>query len=322
MKSKQYTPVINEILKAERTKYPLSDLPKDCTADDVINLMTRQLREDYGAEAEKIYYANEEAITLKILPALAFQRFTTHGRQAYLFDDDLSSLLSEQGRESALERYALDRLPIDTFFIERKWRDSVGFIFSYIKANDTILITDFSRCGKSKRFVQKSIHLEAERLIKALDLSGNIYLNGTIGKKDEAIDLIFNVIQYVIYLATVNAEIEPVTKQAVTRKPESPVTIESTSKTQISTVGYRFGNEYRRYKRQNPCHQHGSFHIGGGKGVKKTPHIRRSHFHSYWTGKKDDPNSRKLIVKWVQSVFVGSSDYESDNTATTVHKVK
>jgi hypothetical protein len=57
--------------------------------------------------------------------------------------------------------------------------------------------------------------------------------------------------------------------------------------------------------------------------VKKTPHIRRSHFHNFWTGSKTDPQSRKLIVKWVQSVFVGTKDFEEDTVKeVTVHKVK
>lgn len=323
----QYSPVINEILKAERNKYPLSNLPFNCKVDDVIDLVVRQLRDNYGADAQQVYYKNEDTITLQVLPATALQRFTTHGRQTYLFDDDLSNLLSEQGRETALERYALEHLPVDTFFVERKWLDSVGFIFTYIASNDSVLITDFTRRGKSKEFVKRSIHLEAERLIKTLDLSGDVHMNGIIGKKDDVIDLIFNSMQYIIYLTAINAEIEPVTKQAITKKLTAPAINEysnkTQSKTQISTVGYRFGNEYRRYKRNSTERSSQSAsHSGGGKGVKKTPHIRRSHFHSFWTGKKDNPDDRKLVVKWLQSVFVGSSEYDSDNSGTTVHKVK
>lgn len=322
----QYSPVINKILKAERSKYPLSNLPFDCNTDDIINLVVRQLKDDYGAEAQQVYYKNEETITLQILPATALQRFTTHGRQTYLFDDDLSNLLSEQGRETALERYALEHLPVDTFFVERKWHDSVGFVFTYIASNDSVLITDFTRRGKSKGFIKRSIYLEAERLIKTLDLSGNIHVNGIIDKKDDVVELIFNAMQYIIYLTAINAEIEPVTKQAITKKLTAPAISEysnkTQSKTQISTVGYRFGNEYRRHKRNSAEQSSSATHSGGGKGVKKTPHIRRSHFHSFWTGKKDSPDDRKLVVKWLQSVFVGSSEYDSDNSDTTVHKVK
>lgn len=275
----QYSPVINEILKAERNKYPLSDLPYDCKVDDVIDVVVRQLKKDYGAEAQQVYYKNEEAITLQILPATALQRFTTHGRQTYLFDDDLSTLLSEQSRETALERYALDHLPVDTFFVERKWHDSVGFIFTYIASSDFVLITDFTRQGKSG-FVKKSIYLEADRLIKTLDLSGEIYVNGIIDKKDDVVELIFNAMQYIIYLTAINAEIEPVTKQAITKRPIAPAINEYSNKTQISTVGYRFGNEYRRHKRRSAEQSSSVSHSGGGKGTKKTPHIRRSHFHS------------------------------------------
>lgn len=318
----QYSPVINEILKAERSKYPLRDLPLDCDTDDITNLIVRRLKDEYGTEAQQVYYKNEETIALQILPTTALQRFTTHGRQTYLFDDDLSTLLSEQGRETALERYALDHLSVDAFFVERKWRDSVGFIFTYIASSDFVLITDFTRQGKSG-FNKKSIYLEADRLIKTLDLSGEIYVNGIIDKKDDVVELIFNAMQYIIYLTAINAEIEPVTKQAITKRPIAPAINGYSNKTQISTVGYRFGNEYRQHKRKSTEQSSSASHGGGGKGIKKTPHIRRSHFHGYWTGSKTDPQSRKLIVKWVQSVFVGTKDFEEDTgKEVTVHKVK
>lgn len=195
------------------------------------------------------------------------------------------------------------------------------------KSTKTLKCCQFCVDKLGKEFVKRSIHLEAERLIKTLDLSGGIHINGIIGKKDDVIDLIFNSMQYIIYLTAINAEIEPVTKQAITKKLTAPAINEysnkTQSKTQISTVGYRFGNEYRRYKRYNTEQSSQSAsHSGGGKGVKKTPHIRRSHFHSFWTGKKDNPDDRKLVVKWLQSVFVGSSEYDSENSGTTVHKVK
>lgn len=48
------------------------------------------------------------------------------------------------------------------------------------------------------------------------------------------------------------------------------------------------------------------------------PHIRRAHWHSYWTGKKDVQEERKLIVNWVAPTMVG----DSDNVIPTIRDVK
>lgn len=329
MKKKQYEPVINRILKYNKNTYPIKYLPKNCTLDDVINLIILQLNTTYGMQARAIFDMHEDEISMQIYPAYALQRFTTSGKQVYYFDEDLSKLLSEQERESSLERYMLDRLPVNTFFVERKWKDSVGFIFSYIAEEDKILVSDFFlRNDKKNCYETKSIYMDADKLIHSLDFRGSIYFNGTIDTEKEARELILNVIQHVIYLTAVNAEIEPVTKTAIAKKQTERTQDSkgsantSPNKTQISTVGYRFGNEYRRYKRSSAEQSLSASRSGNGKGVKKTPHIRRSHFHGYWTGSKADPQSRKLIVKWVQSVFIGSKDFEDDEKEVTVHKVK
>ena len=51
------------------------------------------------------------------------------------------------------------------------------------------------------------------------------------------------------------------------------------------------------------------------QGTPKSPHVRRSHFHSYWTGSGDD---KQLIVKWVNTIFVKG---DSKNR-TTIHDIK
>ena len=51
------------------------------------------------------------------------------------------------------------------------------------------------------------------------------------------------------------------------------------------------------------------------QGTPKSPHIRRSHFHSYWTGNGEN---KQLVVKWVNTIFVKGS---SENLST-IHDVK
>ena len=54
-----------------------------------------------------------------------------------------------------------------------------------------------------------------------------------------------------------------------------------------------------------------------GSHASKAPHVRRAHWHHYWTGARDSAE-RALVLKWIPPVFVGGS--VSD--IVTVHPVK
>lgn len=52
---------------------------------------------------------------------------------------------------------------------------------------------------------------------------------------------------------------------------------------------------------------------------KKSAHIRRGHYHHYWTGSKKD-GTQKLILKWTPPTFVNATN--EDEIIPTKHKVK
>lgn len=58
-----------------------------------------------------------------------------------------------------------------------------------------------------------------------------------------------------------------------------------------------------------------SGHARGGEGAHtgKRPHIRRAHWHSYWTGRKvwkegETPEPQKIMVKWIPPIPVAMKD--------------
>lgn len=48
------------------------------------------------------------------------------------------------------------------------------------------------------------------------------------------------------------------------------------------------------------------------------PHLRRGHWHHYWTGPKICPESRNLVLRWVAPVAVGGAD---ENSPVVFHKI-
>lgn len=70
-----------------------------------------------------------------------------------------------------------------------------------------------------------------------------------------------------------------------------------------------------RYKPSEPVP--GESH---GTHASPIPHIRRAHYHHFWTGKRD--GERTLILRWIPPTLVGGNNLENpDDIPTTVIKV-
>ena len=41
-----------------------------------------------------------------------------------------------------------------------------------------------------------------------------------------------------------------------------------------------------------------------------TPHVRRGHWQSYWIGKRDGSEERKLVLRWKHFIYVNATEPE------------
>ena len=76
-------------------------------------------------------------------------------------------------------------------------------------------------------------------------------------------------------------------------------------------VGFRIGNTFKTFESDN---------ASSGIGSKKRPHVRRAHFHHYWVGKKGE--ERKLVIKWISSMYVNASGCNDIIASTSEIPVK
>lgn len=114
------------------------------------------------------------------------------------------------------------------------------------------------------------------------------------------------------YLCASNAEI----KDIKVKKKDRPL-IKGTSKgpklvnIQMSEVGFRIGERFEAmYSVSDPQTRRES----RKGGWKVRPHVRRAHWHHYWTGK----GRTDICVKWIEPVFVmGNGDSD-----VVIHEVK
>lgn len=307
-------------------------LTKNTTISIFADLVEEKLEKLYP------YYSNEEITNLLVknleemsdnnldfcVNILAVARWYYCGRQMYKFDEELSKLLSNQNKSDVtVSIETLKHLPCDNFFVERQFNNSAGFFVSVDE--EVVTIVDIYPTGISSIICpiadQITIRDLFESAIRTNSDEAKKYLSGDSEKDQQSIDATVDVIcerfQYIVYLSAINAEIEPITKGAIGKRTSNtndnpkPTT---QSKTQISNVGYRIGASLKpkqtnvTYVDKNKLSEH--------HGTPKAPHIRRSHFHSFWTGSGEN---KTLVVKWIGAVFV-NGDKEIDTT--TLHTIK
>lgn len=122
----------------------------------------------------------------------------------------------------------------------------------------------------------------------------------------QALNDILIALQFILYLASENADIQDVPQAEAprTRKKHSRVP-DKASEVKEKAVGVRIGNAIR--KSRQPSHSSSQ----GGTGAKVRPHSRRGHWHRYWVGPRDGVN-RKLILKWTAPTFIHMDEFYND----------
>lgn len=263
------------------------------TDTDIVDYVSGQLMRDYIKfgkktldEAAKL--TEQTIMSDDFLDKLGAIKNMTNwyysGRQVYLFDDDFADLLSGQGTaDLKISADVFKQLPCNCFYVQRKYKNSVGFFFDLQGDRMTMTEYFFDDSKKDKAGTKAMICDIAEKL------------------------------QFIVYLSAVNAEIAPVTKRQVqkktaTQRPQKPSA--QPQKSAIANVGYRIGIAVRKHRQAESSASYQ--HSPQGHSAPKAPHIRRAHFHGYHT-------NNGYQVKWLNTIFVNAE--RDDNDISTIHKV-
>lgn len=79
-------------------------------------------------------------------------------------------------------------------------------------------------------------------------------------------------------------------------------------------VGFRIGADIRAFEARSTDSAEQT-----GAGTSMRPHVRRAHWHSFWTGPRDQPQLRTKRVRWLPPTPVNVNN--SDDLVPTMHKV-
>jgi hypothetical protein len=116
-------------------------------------------------------------------------------------------------------------------------------------------------------------------------------------------------VSLVLYICSANADIVDSTRRhSSPSRPASTKTrkgprIFPPEEVVLLEVGFRVGAAIRRGR--------GQMEKAALERSEVRPHLRRAHWHSFWTGSRSEPSSRTLRIKWLHPILVGAHDADN-----------
>ena len=186
-------------------------------------------------------------------------------------------------------------------------REELRFVFDQVDGRfDQLLPILLHLNKKTVADSLESVFQEAEK--QAHTHSINVAVERRPESEDIRANILPNALSLVLYLCSVNADYD---------RPEAPLPkrtnrglrLFAPDSPKILDVGISVGAALRRayaYYRENDA---------DGVGSPVRPHVRRAHYHHFWTGPKTD---QELIVKWLAPILVNIDKGEIETTKRTV----
>lgn len=150
--------------------------------------------------------------------------------------------------------------------------------------------------------LEQSLSVAVDNINNASELKGMTEKLSINNSLMQAINMIIYVCAYGLNGGTVPVTTKP--EFPMPRKTKKGWRIFPPDKPRIHVLGKEFGDMIRKAEST----------YTPGTGTSKRPHVRRAHWHSYWTGARQDADNRKLIVKWLHPMIIGGLDQcQNDN---------
>lgn len=291
---------------------------------------------------------NEETLAITYsceLPALpAFIRWSKC-REVYDFNEHLAAELCEEQLPKQVPTAAFDFLPYDIFYVhmptnmpslnqateEPTWHHIDGFVVwreINVEGKEAIMFMSiFDPPYPSKTMTGTPVTIPYS--IITFELGFETFADvvaDSIARDEEVFNMkhqrdnskiyesmFAHLINPLLYIISKNADIERITPEHV---PKNDTERRTERKRRgagtegINRVGSRIGSALGQYSAPST-----SSAPSNSNGAKTATHMRRGHFHHFWTGKryKNHPGD-KLIVHWVDPIVVNAS-------TTTVNEV-
>lgn len=239
-------------------------------------------------------------------------------KEVFVIDEELKKLLSEQGGETDIPTEILLSLPYQCFYIELD-----NFLISGVHCCGVFVHLEYDVNNGDRelrllyladdgRTLGMPIHIDEKNLMENLKHTAReAWRNARVGVSEDTLEELEydlgQTLQLILYILANNADIEPNSEQALITKRSATIK-DKYSEIRKWNVGERIGNAIRK-SRLVPKDEAKDISEPTTHASPRA-HMRRGHWHHFWTGPRSAPEERKLILRWVAPTAIGVSDEE------------
>lgn len=245
-----------------------------------------------------------------------------HDKEVFVMDEDTENLLLEQD-DTEIPSEVLLHLPYMCFYIQFATITEAHGVFVHleddVKNGDRELRLVFVRNdGEVGTYM---LHIDAQNISHSIEMTKaqarKVELRHALhshGYVNITYQLLQDVLQLVLYVCANNADVQPNPEQQSTTT-NSRVIKDRYVEIRKWDVGVRIGDAIRAMTSTQPVnHQEKK----PGTHASPRPHMRRGHWHYFWTGSKSEPSERKLVLRWVAPMPIGIT---GGDTPVVLHRV-
>ena len=264
----------------------------------------------------------DQARHVGVLGALAAWRVT---QGVYRFDPTVLDALWETPVTGDIPTEVLYHLPEWCVYVptpERRWHgDALHGVFAHLehdvndKRTELRFILDVTGPGGDDPIVMP-IHLGkggvaggVAAMVREAARHIPVSVQTPDGLVEELTDDVSPLVSLVLYLCSQAAEVR--TGGGGDRRPFPPQPVKTKKGVRLFPperpapweVGYRLGAALRA-----ALAGHEASTGSSGDHASPRPHVRRAHWHSFWVGQKDLPETRSVVLKWLPPIPVNVQD--------------
>lgn len=284
-----------------------------------------------GADIERLS-ANDIRLASHVAPIVAALASWRLDKQVFVLDEEMEHLLCEDTGDIEIPTEIFMQLPYLCFYVDvntlvHNQRRVTGFFVHFeddpINKDRELRILLLFDDGDVEAL---PIHIDEDTvydsLIHTMKEAEKVLRNiGSDVRFDydddffetEQFKIAVKCLQIILYICAQNADIQQDPEQKTISRPSQTIR-DKYSEIKKWDVGFRIGEAFKKYRREHPDDKD-EIDDQETPNEQKThasprPHMRRAHWHHFWTGKLSEPTKRKLVLKWLPPIPVGIQDGE------------
>lgn len=263
-------------------------------------------------------------------------------KEVYRFAPELEEILYGQADDCRIPVGILHGLPYSCFYIEtpnlcgRKFHGFFVFMDQNMEktmfilrclgiSSDSSIIKNYDLKLTEETTLEDAVKSNfAEELMNAMTGEKNFTVNDIRQEIEERKFIISRLLQVILYICAQNSDISE-SKKGRTGIPRNTAVVKDKYR-EIRTwdVGYRIVNIIKRDVKTEPQHEdveESDRERPCGMTSRKSPrpHMRKSHWHIYWVGKRNQAE-RKMVIKWIHSTLINGKSV--DELPVTINQYK